>query len=286
MGRILCESSLAFAKAEKLTMGKSIIHFAHANGFPMACYGELIAELQEEYDVIGKPVLAHDPRFPVQEGWNTSADEIIHFIETTANEKVIGIGHSFGGSITLKAAAKRPDLFNGIVLLDPVMMVGIVTSTVTKLLKRTGRIGAITPADKTEGRRRMWSSREEALSYFKGKALFKDFTEKAIDLYVEHGLYEDAGSLHLTFDVPTEVSIYKCVPTDIDLLAKTPLAIPGSIIRGAKTDVAYKPLVNRVARQHNMDVATISGGHMFPFEVPSKAADLIRSKLALTKQTA
>ena len=264
-------------------MGKPIIHFAHANGFPMACYGELIAELREEYDVIGKPMLAHDSAFPVKDGWNTSADEIIQFIESTASEKVIGIGHSFGGSITLKAAAKRPDLFKGIVLLDPVMMVGIFPSTITKLLKKTGRIGAITPADKTEGRRRTWSSREEAYSYFQRKALFKNFTNDSLSLYVQYGLFEKKEAFHLTFDVPTEVNIYKCVPTDIDLLAKAPLQVPGSIIRGYNTDVAYKPLVNRVARQHGMEVVTIKGGHMFPFEVPSDTANLILNKIATIK---
>ncbi len=264
-------------------MGKPVIHFAHANGFPMACYGELISELQQECDVIGKPMLAHDPRFSVQDGWNSSADEIIQFIESTAHEKVIGIGHSFGGSITLKAAAKRPDLFMGVVLLDPVMMVGLLPSTITKLFKKTGKIGAITPANKTEGRRRNWSSREEAHSYFKNKPLFADFTERSLDLYIRHGLYEFEGGFHLTFNVPTEVSIYKCVPTDIDQLAKTPLMIPGSIMRGAKTDVAYRPLVNRVARQHKMEVVTIKGGHMFPFEVPSETADLILKKIAAIK---
>jgi pimeloyl-ACP methyl ester carboxylesterase len=260
-------------------MSKPIIHFAHANGFPLECYRELIGALSGQFDVIGKPMLAHDPRFPVEDCWNTLVDEIIEFIEKTATKKVIGLGHSFGGTITLKAAAKRPDLFEQIILMDPVLMVGFLPSRITGLLKKFGKIGAITPADKTESRRRTWASREEAVSYFKNKALFKYFTEESLNLYVEHGLTEKGGTFHLQFDVPTEVKIYKSIPTDVDQLAKIRLQLPGCIIRGSKTNVAYRPFVNRVARQHKMNVTTINGSHMFPFEVPDETANVILSQV-------
>lgn len=278
--------SVAIAKSEKLIMGKPIIHFAHANGFPMACYGELISVLNQKFNVIGKPMLAHDSRFPIEDGWNTSADEIIEFIEKNATKPVIGIGHSFGGTITLKAAVKRPDLFKEIVLMDPVLMVGLLPSRITQFLKKIGKIGAITPADKTEGRRRIWASREEATSYFSEKALFKNFSKESLNFYVEHGLTRLNGACHLVHDVPTEVKIFKCIPTDIDRLAKTPLKIPGSIIRGVRSDVAYKPFVNRVARQHKMNVSTINGGHMFPFEVAKATANDILSQIVSFEKSA
>ena len=259
-------------------MAKPTIHFAHANGFPFDCYGAFINQLEINFKVIGKSMLAHDPRFPIQDGWNASADEIIEYIERSAAEKVIGVGHSFGGTITLKAATKRPDLFERIILLDPVIVVGLFPTRVTRLLKKFGKIGMVTPADKTAGRKRAWHSREEARAYFKDKVLFKDFTNESLDLYVNRGLVEYDGMFHLAFDVPTEVKIYKCIPTDLDRLAKRPLKVPGMIIRGATTDVAYKPFVNRIAKQHNMNVATITGGHMFPFEVPEQSAKMIFSE--------
>ncbi|MFT4524051.1 MAG: pimeloyl-ACP methyl ester carboxylesterase [Bacteroidia bacterium] len=280
MGELLRAGTTAFSEFQKLGMGKPIIHIAHANGFPMACYGELISGLTNHFDVIGKPMLAHDSRFPIKDDWNTSVDEIIDFIETNADEKVIGLGHSFGGTITLKAAVKRPDLFKGIILMDPVLMVGFFPTLITNFLKRIGKIGAITPADKTEGRRRNWPSRVEALTYFESKALFKNFSQESLNLYVEHGLTERSDSFHLQYSVTTEVEVFKSIPTDVDLLAKTTLKIPGFIIRGAKTDVAYRPFVNRVARQHKMKVATVNGGHMFPFEIPTEATEVILNKIS------
>ena len=252
---------------------------AHANGFPTACYGELVQHLSQSFEVIGKPILAHDPDFPVQDGWNTSVEEIIDFIENSTSGPVVGMGHSFGGTITLKAASKRPDLFSHIILLDPVLVVGFIPVGVTDLLKRIGKIGAVTPADKTEGRRRIWQSREEAFNYFAGKALFKDFTERSLQLYVEHGLEKTADGYRLVYDVPTEVQIFRSVPTDLDRLSAQPIKCPGLILRGSKTDVARKPFVKRIAKAHRMAVQTVNGGHMFPFEEPDNTATAIQNWL-------
>lgn len=252
-------------------MSKPVIHFAHANGFPSLSYGELIQQLGGSYDFIYKNILAHDERFPVNEGWKNSADEIIDFIERTADKPVIGLGHSFGGTISLIAASKRPDLFESLVLMDPVILVGFIPSKIGGLLKRYDKIGKVTPADKTQTRKRFWRTRDEAKVYFQSKPLFKNFSDRALDLYVEHGLVQNENGVELAFDVPTEVKIYKCVPLDLDQLA--PVTIPGVILKGKTSDVSRKPFVNRVAKVHGLKVHTIEGGHMFPFENAKAIAD-------------
>ena len=48
------------------------------------------------------------------------ADWLIEFLERTQTGPVIGIGHSQGATATAMAAAKRPDLFSALYLIDPV----------------------------------------------------------------------------------------------------------------------------------------------------------------------
>ena len=56
------------------------IFFAHANGFPSATYGKLFAALAPDYQVQHLAQHAHDPRFPVDENWQSLVDELLHHL--------------------------------------------------------------------------------------------------------------------------------------------------------------------------------------------------------------
>lgn len=261
-------------------MTKTTIHFAHANGFPAQSYADLLDRLKPHHKVIHKDVLAHDPNFPVTRGWKNSADEVIEFIEANADQPVIGLGHSFGATISLIAAVKRPELFRSLVLMDPVIVVGFVPTQVGRLLRRLNLLGKFTPAEKTAVRKRHWVSKEEAAEYFKQKALFRNFTEESIRKYVEHGLVEYSNGFELKFDVSTEVQIYRSIPLDLDQLP--PVSMPGKIIRGTTTDVSRSSFVRRLSKKHRFEIEEIGGGHMFPFESPAKVAQAILSATTFT----
>ncbi|MNO01310.1 Alpha/beta hydrolase family protein [compost metagenome] len=60
---------------------------------------------------------AHDPRFPVDDNWQTLVDELIHHLEQLP-EPVWGVGHSLGGVLHLHAALRCPERYRGVVMLD------------------------------------------------------------------------------------------------------------------------------------------------------------------------
>jgi pimeloyl-ACP methyl ester carboxylesterase len=154
-----------------------------------------------------------------------------------------------------------------------VIIVGLIPSVGARILKQFGVLDKITPASKSAVRMRSWNSREEALTYFKRKALFKNFSKKSLQLYVEHGLVAKGSKFELRFDVPTEVKIYQSVPLNLDALNR--VTVPGLIIRGETTDVSRSVFTNRLSKTHGFDVKTVEGGHMFPFENPEPVARLI-----------
>jgi hypothetical protein len=50
-------------------MTKPILHFAHANGVPSACYQKMLAVLAQDYQVVCIPIIGTDPKYPITNHW-------------------------------------------------------------------------------------------------------------------------------------------------------------------------------------------------------------------------
>lgn len=114
-------------------------HFYAANGYPVQVYEPLLKLLSEKFQLealhnhaqwpnIGQP--KHTVR------WQTYANDLIHFLdsrqESSHKAPIIGIGHSMGATSTIFAAAKRPDLFSQLILIEPAAL----TQTKSWLMNR------------------------------------------------------------------------------------------------------------------------------------------------------
>jgi pimeloyl-ACP methyl ester carboxylesterase len=117
-------------------MRKEIIHFAHANGFPARTYNKLFSYLSDAYEINYLERHAHNPKFPVTDGWEFLVDELKSEIEKHYTRKIIGLGHSLGGLLHFLVAVKHPELYKAIVLLDA-PVISRLSGMGLKILKRT-----------------------------------------------------------------------------------------------------------------------------------------------------
>ena len=186
------------------------IHFSHANGFPAPCYRKLFDGLGSDLRIGHLDRIGHDPRFPVTDGWGNLVDELIHAVERRWLEPVLGIGHSLGGFLTAMAAARRPDLFRAIILLDAPIL-GRFQGSAMQFAKRIGLIDRMTPAASTRSRRREWPSREDALAHFRRRRVFAKFDAACLEDYVRFGLVDHARGVQLWFDPDIETRIYRTI---------------------------------------------------------------------------
>jgi len=260
-------------------MSKDVIHFSHANGFPAKSYSKFLEALSDEYEVGYVDILAHNPSYPVDRKWLNPARELVAYLEATYNQPVIGVGHSFGGMVTLLAAELRPDLFKALIILDPPLVLGA-ARWLMKVAKRFGFIDRITPAARTIGRKEQWDNHQEAYDYFKGKKLFAQFDDDCIWDYVRHGTREQTNHIELIFSPGTEVDIYRTVPDHMGENLKR-LDVPTAFMVGKNSEVAalgnFKSFVqNKMKRQ----VIIVDGGHLFPLEKPHKSAREMKAVLA------
>jgi pimeloyl-ACP methyl ester carboxylesterase len=253
------------------------LHFAHANGFPGACYSKLFGLLSADFAVGYLPASGHDPRFPVSDGWPWLVEELIASIAGSGQEPVLGIGHSLGGFLTLMAAVRRPDLFRAVLLLDAPILSRFAGSAL-QLIKLIGLTDRVTLAGITKNRRRTWPTQEAALAHFRRKRRFRSFDPDCLLDYIRYGTVPDDHGVRLAFDPAVEYRIYRTIPHDIHAVARR-LQVPAGFIGGRSSDVLKR--TGLAATRRHMLVTLIDGGHLFPLQVPWEAAAAIR---AMAKQ--
>jgi pimeloyl-ACP methyl ester carboxylesterase len=225
-----------------------------------------------QFSISWVDTIGADPRYPPSEGWPHLIEQLIASID----EPVYGVGHSLGGYLSYLAAVQRPDLFRAIVLLDA-PIIGPFRGTMLGAVKRLGIVDRVTPAGATRDRRSTWSTREEARAHFRTRALFNDFSDEALDDYIQHGLVEEGGKLRLKIDPAIEYQIYRTIPHD--MMRHLPkLRVPAVFIGGEGSDVVRR--VRLAGMKPKFRLRKVPGGHLFPFERPREAARSIAQALA------
>ena len=246
------------------------IHFSHANGFPARTYS-ILFEFLKGYNITSIDVLGQGKK-PEIIDWINLSEEILDRVKKLKGP-VVGVGHSLGGILTLLAAAKKPNIFKSVILLDPPMFSPLKRGIIDVL--RLIRIeDMFSPAGKSKKRREKFDSKEQAFQYFKRKNFFKNFHNRALSDYVKYGLVEQGNKVKLEIPVKKEVAIYR------KLLTKYPHSVynvNGVIIYGARYPIYWRSDINWIKKKFtNIEIFPFPGSHFFPLENPESTAILIK----------
>ena len=259
-----------------------LIVFHHANGFGAASFALVAAGLRERFRVIAFDARGHGDSTPVPARDNPDAYRwprlaadyaaaVASVVESTGRDQVrLAIGHSFGGVLTLAAAAERPGLIEQALLLDPV----ILPPSAPGAAEREAR--GVDLAAVTRRRRAVFPSREAVYEHFAARDLFRDFRPEALALYVAEGLAEtSSGEFRLKCDPQMEAAIFEQGPSldvfamapQIDIRTRLVFAAGGNFTRDVYDDLA--------ARMPDARVEVCDGGHLFPMEQPELVLERI-----------
>ena len=255
-----------------------ILHFAHAVGFPAGCYNKMLGFLRQDYNVIAIEKMGHNSHYPVDDNWEGLTRELIDYIEcNTGGSTVIGIGHSMGGILTFLAAYNRPELFKGIIMLEPPISYGL-HAFFLYLVKKLGLMERVPIVAQIKRRHTQWTSREEAEAYFKKKSPFNSFDIDCLRDYVRYGTMENEAGVKLCFDVNIEMDIIKTAPHNLNSF--TAISVPGSVVVGEHSYVSLRS-VNKFAKKQALSLIRFEGGsHLFPLEYPERTATLIKETMS------
>lgn len=259
-----------------------MIHFAHGNGFPSECYQQFFKNIEEQYQLFTIDKIGHNKKFPVTDNWQYLVDEIIESITSQCSQKVIGLGHSLGGVLTLLASYKRPDLFNQVILLDAPAF-GFAKSHLIKIIKKLDLMHLVTPVKSTQRRVVNWGSRQQLKDYLLSKDVYQKFNKNSLDDYIKYGMIiNESGEYELTFDRNIEAQIYKTMPHNM-YKSRAINNITINLIYGHSSNIITAHDLRLMKKKYLTSVQACIGGHLFPFEFPEQASKLVLELIIPTR---
>lgn len=270
------------------TLGESglPLYFLHANGYPPECYLPLITRLSEHYHVFSmrQRPLWPDSRPEEIADWHPLTDDFLRFLDEHQTGASIGLGHSLGGVVTLRAALRQPERFRALVLIDPVLFPPRMI-TLMRLVRALGlsyrlhsyALGALR-------RRRVFENLTLLSKGYRRKSIFRYLSNANLEAYVEGlTLLRPDGKFELLYSPEWEAHIYVTgIWNDMDLWRGLPgLHIPLLIIRGAETDTFWASTARRVLRKAPAaQVVTVpQATHLVPLEQPDTVYQTIQEFL-------
>ena len=189
----------------------------------------------------------------------------------------MAIGHSMGGTASLVAAARRPDLFSTLILIEPGTMPPFWRPWVW-LVQKLGLAMKTPYVKRAINRQSQWPDVRSAADYFSGRSPFKHWRQDFIQAYLEYGLIADEndGSVRLACDPKWEGRCLATAPTDIWQYVSR-IKAPTLILYGTRS-TTFLPSVVRKFREC-LPTAEIrpfeDTGHFIPMERPDECAAVI-----------
>jgi pimeloyl-ACP methyl ester carboxylesterase len=261
---------------------KPAVVFSHANGFPAGTYRILLDHVRAAgWPVLAPPKFGHDTRFPVTSNWPHLRDQLIQFIEAHRAAPVYLVGHSLGGYLSLLAAARRPDLALGVVLLDSPLLPAWM-GRVIQFGKAFGVGERFSPGAVSRRRRQHWPSADAAFAHFAAKPAFARWADGVLADYLACGLEVGAeGGVHLSFQRDIETRIYNTLPHHVPRLLRThPPRCPVAFVGARGSDELRRVGLRETRRLVHQRLTMLDGTHLFPMEAPQAAAAAVVHWLA------
>jgi pimeloyl-ACP methyl ester carboxylesterase len=251
----------------------------HANGFCAGVWGVVAQALRPYFRVVALDARGHgDSSKPQQREayrWECFTDDLVRLAEILAAEQTdgrvaLGLGHSFGGTATLFAAARRPELFGRIVLVDPVLPLRTGMAVPLERAEHGRRL-----ADAARDRQQVRPSREEARRAWAGRKFFANWDSRVLDLYVAEGLRDRPdGQVELKCPGEVEATIFEQAGTLDPFAAAQGLIVPALLLRAREGDFSRAVYDSVAAAMQHGRVEDVDAGHLVVMERPDLVADL------------
>ena len=261
-----------------MLMNKPILHFAHANSFPAGTYRVFFDALRKHYEVRALELHAHNPKYPVRNGWRALRQELIDELVAQYSAPVILVGHSMGGMLSLMAAKARPDLVRCVVLLDSPVVAGW-RALLVRVAKKTGLDKKFPPSVLSERRRNTWPDAQTAYQHFASKKAFAAWSPQVLHDYVASGMAPHPQGMTLRFTREAETAVYRSLPHHIGGLVRGAFPVPVGFVGGDDSVECRQAGMAATRRLVGPHFRKIPGGHLFPMESPALAASALHEMI-------
>ncbi len=193
---------LAYFEWGRRTADQPTILLIHATGFHARCWDGVIRALGDDRHAVALDMRGHgrsDKQPPYQ--WDAFGADVAAFVEALELVGMIGVGHSMGGHSVVQAAARRPDRFAKLLLVDPVILEPAAYAV------QASRFAS--PEEHPVSRRRnRWRSTEEMFERFASRHPFRLWDRGVLRDYCRYGLLPADDGFVLACPPLVEAAIY------------------------------------------------------------------------------
>lgn len=262
------------------------LHFLHANGYPPSCYQPLLQLFATQHHTLGmllRPLWSNSKPEEIQD-WNPFSEDLVQLLDERKLDSVIGVGHSIGAIVTLRAALKQQDRFRALILLDPVLFPRYFMLE-WNLMRLAGLGYRFHPLIRGAlKRRREFDDLDKMFEGYRRRGIFRFFSDENLRALIQ-GLTQPKadGGFELTFNPGWEARIYYTgIWHDWDLWQNIHrIETPTLIIRGAETDTFWESTAHAVQKR-NPKIKIVSlekSTHLLPLEKPKEVFEIAESFL-------
>jgi lipase len=259
--------------------GQTVL-LVHATGFHARCWDQVVAALPAGQHVVAIDMRGHgrSDKIPPY-NWAAFGADLEAFVRFLGLHGAIGVGHSMGGHCVAHVAARVPDAFARLLLVDPVIM-----SPEAYAAARHQNFAS--PADHPVARRRSrWSSWQEMQERFQDRTPFSRWRPEVLVDYCRFGLLPEGDEWVLACPGEVEATIYMgSARTEIhDDIRR--VAVPVTVLRAPGRDpgdtnvmdFSKSPTWPALAAQFpdGRDVFLPDHSHFIPMEDPTLVARFI-----------
>lgn len=260
--------------------GQTVL-LVHATGFHARCWDQVVAALPAGQHVVAIDMRGHGRSDKIPPfNWAAFGADLEAFVRFLGLHGAIGVGHSMGGHCVAHVAARVPDAFARLLLVDPVIM-----SPEAYAAARHQNFAS--PADHPVARRRArWSSWQEMQERFRDRTPFSRWRPEVLADYCRYGLLPEGNEWVLACPGEVEATIYMgSAQTEIhDDIRR--VAVPVTVLRAPGRDpgdtnvmdFSKSPTWPALAARFpdGRDVYLPDHSHFIPMEDPALVARFIR----------
>lgn len=253
-----------------------LVIWSHATGFHASAYEPLLKELATQTQFIALDARGHGNSAaldnPAQlRSWHVYYDDLTSVLDALpVRTPLILAGHSAGATASVFAAAGRPDLVSGLVLVEPVFYLPVTGNRPKRqLIEGAAR------------RRASFSSTKEAFDTYRGRGAFRTFSNEWLSAYVNGAFCPaDSGGVALRCSPQWERRTFETNepwPWRAIMKARCPATI--LLAENYSSCPASARFIMRWL-QPKWRLSEIKGtSHMLPMERPDVVLDAIRMAL-------
>ena len=254
-------------------------HFYGGNGFTVGNYQPLLTELAAGFELSSLAMRGYWYDQPTAQVLTREqdADMLIEFLERTQDAPIIAIGHSQGATATAIAAAKRPDLFSELYLIEPVTFTKS-QALLYKLIPRAIKLKR-QPFKSALDKQTVWPSIDAFYDNLRQNKAYRRISDEYLYLFAKESLVQQSAEHYtLIFSPQQEIANYFGIPYIDDALKKlNAINTPYTLITGKPTlFISDKVRSNwRKFVPTERMVSLPDYGHLLPIEAPKQCAKVI-----------